>query len=190
MAARLLDGAAVGQADSRRSRARRRGVHRAGGPPARARHRAGRGQPGVRDLRPQQAEVGRRGRAARRPASGCRRRRRSTTLLGVVDRLNRERRVRRHPRAVAAAGGDGAGCGAARVRRDRPGEGRRRLPPGRTSAGSCRTARRSWPARRPASSSCSSGRASRSPARAPSSSGAATSSASRWRCCCCTGTRP
>ena len=111
-------------------------------------------------------------------------------LLAVVDRLNRSDDPRRHPRAVAAARGDGRRRRAARLRRDRS---RRRTSTAftrSTSAGWCRTARRWWPARRPASSSCSSDRTSRSPARAPSSSAAATSSASRWRSCCCTATRP
>ena len=74
-----------------------------------------------------------------------------------------QRRARRHPRAVAAAAGDGPRRRAAGVRRDRSGEGRRRASIRSTSAGSCRAAPRWSPARRRASSSCSSGRASRSP---------------------------
>ena len=57
-----------------------------------------------------------------------------------------------------------------------------------TSAGSCRNARRWSRARRWAASSFWRGKAFRCRAGTPSSSGAATSSASRWRCCCCIAT--
>ena len=99
--------------------------------------------PGVGDLRPQQGQGGQRGRLVASTCSGCRRRPRSTTLLALVERLNASDVARRHPGAVAAAGGDGQRRRAARVRRHRPGEGRRRLPPDqRRPAGA--EPRRSW----------------------------------------------
>ena len=66
MAARLLDGAAVAQRDSRRVAPRGGGVHGARRAAARPRHRARRRRSGVGDLRAQQAEVGGGDRAARR----------------------------------------------------------------------------------------------------------------------------
>ena len=106
-------------------------------------------------------------------------------LLDLVAKLNRRPERARHPRAAAAAQAhrqrEGAGS-------DRPGQGRRRLPPderrpARRSASARwrrarRSARSSWPSR--CSTICR--------ASTPSSSAAPTSSASRWRSCCCART--
>ena len=113
--------------------------------------------PGVGDLRPQQAEVRRRGglRAdlERLPATAS-----LDGRAGGRRSPEPQRRARRHPRAVAAAGRDGPGRRAARLRRGRARQGRRRISSGqrRPARAEPRGARRR--ARRPASSSCSSGR--------------------------------
>ena len=189
MAARVLDGAAVAERDSGRSRPRGGGVHGARRPAAGPRHRARRRRSGVGDLRPEQAEV-RRPRPGCAPiSSGCRRRPRSPSCWRVVDRLNRSDvhdGILVQSPLPAAMGADAERRVFDAIDPDKDVDGfhpDQRRPPGAEP----RDARRR--ARRRASSSCSSGRRSRSPARAPSSSAAATSSASRWRCCCCTATR-
>ena len=73
----------------------------------------------------------------------------ATASLATTARRRRpaesQRGARRHPRAVAAARGDGRRRRAARLRRDRTRQGRRRLSSDQRRAGSCRTGRRSSP---------------------------------------------
>ena len=135
-----------------------------------------------------------RSRPARRPAcarstSRCRPTSTQAELLALVDRLNADDAVRRHPGAVAAArAGSTSSSVLERIDPDKDVDGfhpLQRRPPGR------RPARRLWPCTpagvmelldyAPASSS-------RAPTR--SSSAAATSSASRWRCSCCSAAPP
>ena len=193
MSARVcLTGTAVARRPfAPRSTPERGGVHRARRAAAGPRHRAGRRRSGVRDLRPQQAEGRRRGRAAGPISSGCRRRASLDELLAAG--RSAEPRARRTTASSCSR----------RCRRRwattpssavfdaiDPGEGRGRVSRPSTSAGWCRTARTWWRAR-PSGviELLERSRHRRSPARAPSSSAAATSSASRWRCCCCTATR-
>ena len=116
-----------GGGDSRVGAAGRARVHGARGPAARARHRARRRGSGVGDLRPQQGPGGHASPGCGSICSGCRRPRRSTSCSALVRRLNASDEPRRHPGAVAAAGGDGPRRRAAGVRRDRSRQGRRRL---------------------------------------------------------------
>ena len=153
MAARILDGNAVARAIREELDAAGRGVHRSAGPAAGARHRARRRRSGLGDLRPEQAQVSRRNRPARRTE-------RLPATAGLGDVLaagrtaQRARRHRRDDRAVAAARGDGRRRRDAGGRRDRPGQGRRRLHGRSTSGGWSRIGRAWWPARRRASWSC------------------------------------
>ena len=157
MAARLLDGVAVAAAIRAEVR-----------PPSRRSRRRSAARPGwasswsandpasevyVGSKLKSAGETGLRADLERLPATAS-----LADLLTVVDAVEPERGARRHPGAVAAARGDGPGCGAAGLRRR---AGRTRTWTGfirSTSAGSCRTARRSSRARRRASSNCSSDR--------------------------------
>ena len=125
---RVLDGVVVGKAirTTCAAGAAGRGVARA---PAGARHRPGRRRSGLGGLRPQQGQDGRRVGPDRRPDRGCPRPRRSTTSWARCGGST-PARSRRHPRAVAAAGGAGAARRDDGVRDHRPGQGRRRLQPG------------------------------------------------------------
>ena len=185
MAARMLDGTAIGGGDSRRGGAGDRGVHRARRPPARAsascwsatirRRRSTSATSCSRPARPGCAPI-----SMRLPATAS-----LDDLLAVVDQLNRSEvhdGILVQSPLPAAMGQDAERRVFDAHRPDKDVDGfhpdqRRPAGPeprdaGRVHAvGGHRTARahRAW----------------RSPARAPSSSAAATSSASRWRCCCC-----
>ena len=129
-------------------------VHGGGGTAAGVGHRARRRRPGVGDLRPEQGPRRHRIGAVGRPAApaGGRDARRAAALVRATQR---QRRARRHPGAVAAAGGDGEGARrnrcSTRSIRPRTSTGSTRS----TSAAWCRGARTWCRARRPASSRCS-----------------------------------
>ena len=107
-------------------------------------------------------------------------------LLELVAAAERRRRDRRHPRPAAAAGAHRRG---ARDPRRRADQGRRRLPSVQRGPALPRQpdARAGDAARR--DDTCSRSTTSSSRARTQSWSAAATSSASRWRCCCSRRTR-
>ena len=94
-AASLYDGARCSTAQALASQIREescrrsRRSRRAHGRPPGLGHRARRRRPGVRGLRPQQAEVGGARPACAPISSACRRPRRWPTLLALVERLNR-----------------------------------------------------------------------------------------------------
>ena len=140
MAARMLDGAAVAQRDSRRGRRRRsrRSPRAPGRPPGLGIVLVGDDPASeiyVRNKLKSAGEAGLRADLERLPATRVARR----AARGGRP-AESQRRARRHPRAVAAAGGDGRGRRAARVRRR---SGRTRTSTAfirSTSAGWCRTA--------------------------------------------------
>ena len=188
MSARVLDGTATARADPRGTAAPCRGVHRRARTAARARHRARRRRPGVGHLRSQQAEVGGGDGTAGGPRTAAGHAPRLTTSwrpwrASTPARLTTASSCSRRCRRPSGPTAEQLVFDAVDPAKDVDGfhpENVGRLVQRRPHAGALHAARRS--------SNCSSAPASRSPARAPSSSAAATSWASRWRCCCCTGT--
>ena len=127
MSARLLDGQPVAAAIREAVQPDVQAFTAAAGPSAGARHRARRRQPGVGDLRPQQGQGRRRGRAAGRSRSACRRTATLDDLLALVARLNAS--AVHDGILVQAPLPDAMGKrrGAAGLRRDRSRQGRGRL---------------------------------------------------------------
>ena len=190
MTARLLDGPSVACGDLRERCCRTCSAFtaRAGRPPGLGIVLVGE-DPGVGDLRPQQGQGGHRVRPVGRSASGCRRRRRSTSCSALVERLNAQRSSttaswcsRRCRRRWAATPRSGCSTRSIRPRTSTASipVNVGRLVQGRAASGAVHAVGRDRDAR--------SLRHRRSPARARSSSAAARSSASRWRCCCCSAT--
>ena len=167
LAATLMDGKALAE----RIRARGRATTSRELGARRARDGARRRRPGLARLRRARST-----RPRARPASSsidraARRTRPQEELLALSTELNADDARRRHPRPAPAARRRSTRT---RVHpRDRPDQGRRRLPPVQRRPALPRAARRFVPATPPGSWRCSTSTASRSRARARSSSGAA-----------------
>ena len=137
--------------------------------------------PASRGLCPLQGQGDARSRDGELRAQPARRRSARTSCSQLVERAQRRSSGRRHPRPAAAAGADRRDAG---DRRDRPGQGRRRLPSDQCRPARDRPATR-WSlhaARLPDAAQAAS--SATSPGSTRSWSAAPTSSASRWRSCC------
>ena len=167
-------------------RGRRGGGARAHGPRSRPRHHPGRRGPrlaGVRAQQDQGLRGSRHGLVPRADAGDVV----AGRCAGDGRALQRGRPRRRDPGAVAPAGRARFQAGA---RADRPGEGRRRIPPAERRPPGGRSARPGGlHARRGDGAARRDRRAARGRA-TPSSSAAPTSSASRSRCSCCIAAPP
>ena len=190
MTARVLDGQALSATDAGGDQAGGAGVREGARPAAGARHRAGRRRPGLGRLRAQQAEGRPRTSGSMPTARACRADATLADVLAVVDRLNASEQhdgiLVQSPLPKAMGPAPRSRCST-------------RSPLGKDVDGFARRERRPAGAEPAAARGLHAGRRHRtararkdSDRRASTrwSSAAATSSASRWRSCCCTAMPP